>query len=266
MEKKFVTFKLWQDEDGNWTDKETGEATEFRVTRPNRRVEQSALIEYNKELRQLLEKRSGFLLRAEVSDLLKERELWSKDKELRYKELQREVSNGVAKLTRGGIKKDEAYDVAVSVVKKRGEASQLDGERNMLDGQTAEAKAEETKFNYYIYACTTYNESGRLVFADLSFEEFLNSEDTLIGFAGVKLMELFMGMSLDKNKQPEWKFLERHGYTDEKGRLKDKTKSYLVNLDGRRINDKGQFLNENDEVVDEFGNVQVDMDKVEFLD
>lgn len=265
--KKFVTVTLWKDAEGNWmdTEKADAEAVEFRVNKPNRAIDQESLIEYNKELRKLLEGGSEFLLRAEVQDIVKKRGLWNDDKEVEHKRLKRKVSEAVTELTRGQIRKDDAYDKCVEIIKLRQEVMQLDNQRNMLDGQTAESKAEETKFNYWIYRCSTYNKDGKLVFGNLSFNQFLESEDPLVNFMGVKLLEL-MTASGNTNKQPEWKFLEKYGYTDEKGRLLDKTKSYLVNLEGKRINDKGEFVNDEGVVVDEFGNEVVDIENVDFLD
>lgn len=274
MKQTKLVFELFRDAEDVWHE-EDGEGrtrAEFYIKKPDRKVEQEANIQYNKELRRLLDKKSECLLRQEVSEILKSRGIWDASRDSELKKAEKLVSDAVSKLSRGAMKKSEGYKIALDIIKQRNEVARLNMVRGSLDNQTAESKADEIKLNYYIYRCTYVNSElgslkpGHLYFGDMDFETFLESEDSMVGFAGAKLLNFLFDVETSRKQQPEWKFLMKHGFADDKLRLKDVTKSYFVTLDGRRIDEKGNYLSETGEKVDEFGNPVVDMDNVEFSD
>lgn len=126
--------------------------------------------------------------------------------------------------------------------------------RSYLDQQTAEAQADNARFNYYVASGLVYNEGereGQPVFRDL--DDYLeHAGEPHAVAAATELMKLLMGDDW-RRKLPEYAFLLKYGFVDEQLRLIDPRSKKLIDTEGRPINEKGFLLNEAGEPVNEQG-------------
>jgi len=247
------------------------EEKELAVRRPTRSEEDEAQRIYRKKYRELVD--DGCFLRAEIKRVMRERNLWSDTDESEHKKLQESLFAGTKKLAKGGIRKSEARRLAVQMMQDRNRLFSLLGVQNSVDVNTAEAQAENYKFDYLVSICTVYNNDGSRVFA--SIEDYLDksNEDWAMKAANT-LFKLMTELDDLQNTFAENKFLRKYGYMNEKFQLVDDN-GRLVDSDGRHINEDGRFIHWKDDgtfvYVDFDGNELTEdgdlkEDFVEFLD
>jgi hypothetical protein len=243
---KFEVFTT-QDDEGN--------DVMLRISLPSSRVRtlEGQRI-YNKAWNQAIN--SGARARASIETILREQGLWDEDKEKQMQDIQEKIMFKGQKLDAGGMTKDEGYQLAMEILDLRRELQQLIGKRLELDNHTAEAQAENMRFNYFVSACAVYEgENGKKYFKDL--DDYLErSESKAAQDAASKLFALYYGSDPEQNKKlPEFRFLNRFGYVNELFQF--------LNQDGKPydrdtnllINEKGHFINENGERIDKYGNL-----------
>lgn len=259
------TFKVYVDKDGEYfktQDKETTLAeVELAIERPSHEITVDGNATYGKAVKDFITK--GVMLSVEIDDIMKARNLWGKDKEDKFNELSQKINKNVMKFKKGGCKFSDAVKAAKSVIKDRNELLLLSLQRNELNKHTAEAMAEDIRFNYLISQCTVYNKNGEKFFK--SYEDYLETKDqSVVEMAGEALFKLTTGLGEDFRKDfPEYQFLLKYKLCDEKLRLIDKNGGF-VDIDGKKVNEFGQWVNEKNQLIDRNGNV-VD-DKVEFVE
>lgn len=241
-EKKFETF----------TSEYNGIDTKFKVYEPTLEQQQEAMKVRNKTFRDAVD--AGALLRVQLSDILKERNLWNDVKQQRYAELEQKILDGKKVLKEGGIKLKEAKDLALQMKKWRSELIDMRMPESELANQTAEGQADNASFNYLVSVCTVYYDSEEHVFNTL--EDYLNRSETQISLKAARcLAALTYGVSSDIEKElPENEFLLEFGYMNDQ--------LYLVN-------ENGELINEDGEVIDKNGAIIVEEEEVErkpFLD
>ncbi len=243
-----------------------GKPTKFLVKRPDHKVAAKAQAVHNKSFRDAVE--AGALVRARVDKVMRDQNLWDDAKQKLYAETVTRLLANEKKLAKGGIKYSEARDAAVSMIRDRRQLRGLNEDRNLLDQHTAEAQAENARFNYLVSAVTVYAESGKPYFKD--FEDYQGREDDpVVGPAANALGKLIYGLEDDfEQRLPEWKFLIKYGFANDRLRLIRKTDGRPVDTEGRLVDEKGRLVNEAGELVDAEGNLLTeDGDyKVEFTD
>lgn len=207
---------------------------------------------------------NGDYLRVRLNDVLKAQGLWDKEKEIEHDTLVKRILDGEKRLAKAGIKLSEAKSIAIENIKLRKELVKLTANRNQLDAVTVEAQADNEKFNYLVSACTVYKDNGKPYFK--SYEDFLSKSGTVEGqIAAVEMMKVVYNWEENEDaKLPEYKFLKKWGFVDDKLRLINKDKK-LVDEDGRPVNEEGYYINEkgeridiNGDLVDENGNWKVE--------
>ncbi len=216
----------------------------------------------------------GIMTKQELTEFMQKRNIWNKEKEQEEKDLTLEIGGLEKELALGSgkarrIKKSEGKKLALKIRQKRSQLRDLIGERLSLEGNTAEALADNAKFDYFVATCTYYKETGEKVYNSL--EEYDENSDDDLAYAAASAMAQML-YSLDKDFEkslPENHFLNKYSFTNEEGALVNE-KGETIDLDGRRINEYGYFLNDEGERVDTDGNL-LDQDgryiaSVEYVD
>lgn len=251
----------------NFTVDVDGEKVELCVVKPTAAVVQESQRVWNKTLTESLQ--SGAILRKKLDALLKDQGIWNDQKEAELDEMRKVLANKEVALKKGGVSKAKGRQMALELLKLRGETRAFARQANYLGGATAESLSDNARFNYLVYGCTLYNSgdnAGHKYFDN--YEQYLESESEAAIQAASKFAELQYDMVEDEHlKLPEFQFLIKYGFADEKGRL--------INSDGKLIDEEGRLLNENMEYidkdgnpVDEFGNpvLETNFDDVVFTD
>ncbi len=237
---------------------------EFKLNDKTYKVKQPSLADSkesskvrNKTFVEMLD--SGSLLRAQLSDILIERKIWTDEKEREFGQLRSEILEKEKQLEEGGICIDEARTVAIEIKQKRSQMSQMLIKRSTLDNETVEGQADNMAFNYLVSACTflVYDNKEERVFSSL--DDYLEKSTTEIGFlAAQKLSSLTIGIGDDlERKLPENQFLVEYGFVDDQLRYINEN-GHLTDEDGKLVNDRGQYVNDKDQIIDINGNIITD--------
>ena len=226
-----------------------GEEREFRVYEPTVEMQNGATKIKNGAFREMLE--SGAMLRLELNDILKERGIWSNEKEAEYTSLQRELFAADKRLQEGGFALTEARKLALEMRRLRNEMRELLSERSQLDNNTVEGQVENKGFNYLVSQCLVYNKGDEACKFFSSYEEFLDSDEQLVAIlAASKLASLLYNVGDDFEKElAENKFLLEYGFVDEKLRFINK-EGDLVDSEDRLVDEEGFFVDKDGNKVD----------------
>ena len=215
----------------------------------------------------------GDLLRDQLETELRKRKLWNDNREQQYQTLRQEVLDGEYKLTKGGIKLNQARSVALEMSEKRDTMVDLLSSRTDLDSNTCEGKADAQRFNYLFGCCLVYEETGEQYYANPD-DYLLNQEDLVAVKGATEFYYLIAGTESVDSKLPENKFLHKFKFIDEKLRLIDKD-GRLVTDDGKHIDENGNYVKWNTDgtctKVDPIGRVvndegEFDVEHSPFLD
>ena len=183
----------------------------------------------------------GDLLRDQLDNELRKRELWNDERENQYQELRKKVIDGEFTLKKGGIKLAEAKDIALEMSRARnGMVSMLSG-RSDLDSITCEGKADSARFNFLFASCLVYDESDEVYFKE-GFDEYMANQDDPIAVLGATEFFYLMSGTEDVDSQlPENKFLKSFEFVDNNYRLIDKD-GKLVDIEGNHIDENGNLV------------------------
>lgn len=267
---------------------ENGQQVEYAVRRPNPKEMAEGQKVYNKAFREAIE--ADAIIRPKLELLMRQQKLWDDEKASQQERLNADIMEKEKLLGRGyrteltgdnktqvkvPLKLSEARQIAIDLRNLRMELTQLLSVRGQLDNMTAEAQADNARFNYYVSKCLVYNEgtqAGETVYKNL--DDYLEHQSDERAFVGAgQLMNLFIGGSDPdwEKKLPENRFLTKYGFVDEKLRLVNKD-GHLIDTDGRLINEKGRYVNPAGELVNRDGEKvneegeRVYDDRVEFED
>ena len=252
----------------NFTVKVGDEELQLAVVKPNAAVHQESQRVWNKTLNQALA--SGAMLAKKKADLLKDAGIWNEDKEAEYEGMLKVIATKEAALKKGGITKAQGKKLALEIRKLRADARRFRAAQNYLNDATAEDQADSKRFNYFIYACTLWNDGDRAGqrYFD-SFEEYEESESPVATEAGIQLLDLMYEIKDDAPlKTVENQFLIKYGFANEEGILLDE-QGRLISDDGKLIDKDGFYVNDQGQKVDRFGNLVIEdfsIDNVEFKD
>lgn len=258
MSKNKIAFKVDLD----------GEEVDLCVVKPSAAVLQESQRAWNKALTDALY--GGAILRKKLDILLEDQEIWNDEKEKEYEAMLKVISDKEVALKKGGVTKAQGKKMALELRKLRNEAREFRSHRNYLSGATAESQADNSRFNYMVYACTLHNSgdnAGQRYFGSL--DEYLESESDAALQGASKLAELMYG--LDENselKLPENQFLIKYGFANKEGHLID-SEGRLITEDGHLVDEEGYYVAADGTKVDRFGNAvdeNFSIDNVEFKD
>lgn len=230
---------------------------EYAVKRPDQKLQQQAQSVYNRAFRDAVKPSNGergAIVRAALDGVLRDQKLWDDAKQEEAERIGKALREGEAKLTKGGVKLSEGRDIAIQMRRDRNAWQRLQGDRNALDVNTAEAQAENAKFNFLVASCTVDPKTGARYFKD---EEDYNtkSADPVAFGAANALAELIYEIDPEFFlKFPEEKWLRAYEFTDKEGNLVNKA-GERVDAKGRRIDADGYLLSEDNKRIDEEGNL-----------
>jgi hypothetical protein len=216
------------------------------VTRPSRDDNAQAQIVASKVFRDAA--LNGSLVRKTLEDLLIKQGIWNAEKQARADKIDDEIREKLIKLKSGGIKLNDARDLAVDVRIARMNKSILLSEKNAHDEFTAESQSENAKFDYLASVCIK-DEEGKSIFKDI--EEYKEKADEpYVSEAAAKLAAMLYGLDDEwEANLPENKFLRKFEFVDEDLRLVNKDGRH-VTKDGKLIDSDFRYINEEGEYVD----------------
>ena len=128
-----------------------GNKVTVMVRTPVAKDKNGAQLQYLKSFRQALE--NGAILKQKLDDHLKEQGIWDDAKQKRYEQILKTINDGERQLQKGGIKLEEAKDIAFSMKEARLEFRSLGAERTVMDTNTAESQADNASFDYLASLC-----------------------------------------------------------------------------------------------------------------
>jgi hypothetical protein len=230
--------------------KDGDKEVELKVKRPTVPQQKEAEKIYRKAFKAALD--NGDYLRVTLDDRLRKAGLWNDDKQAEYNLLVAQVIDTERKLAQSHMKLSEARKLVDENLERRGKLQDLIAGRIHLDSVTAEAQGENEKFNYLVSACTVYSNNDKPYFK--SYEDYLaNATGEAAVLAATELAKMLHNYDENADKNlPEYKFLKKWGFVDEKLRyIKD---GKLVDKDGRPVDEEGNYINEKGERVDRDGN------------
>ncbi len=225
----------------NQQDKRTFEfdGVKYSVLQPN--IKQ--ITEANKIRRETFnsELEAGSLLRDQLEQELRKRKLWNDEREIEYQDLRNDIINMEYRLAKGGIKLSEAKQIALDMKQKRNQMVNLLSSRTDLDSNTCEGRADAARFNYLFANSLVYEDNNKPYFTN-GLDEYLLRQNDPVALAGAT--EFFYLISeteqVDDNL-PENKFLKKFKFINDKYQLIDKN-GKLVDNKGRHINENGNFI------------------------
>jgi len=239
--------------------KEVEREVELAVRIPTAVEKQRARLVHAKAWRDAVE--GGAIMREALDRYLRDQKLWDDMRQKEYDRLRNLILEAERKIKMGGnagLTKKQGRELSLQISDWRDELSELLTERNRVDVNTADALADQAQFNFFVAACTVYNDTGKPYFTvngvDSSVDVYVDKSTEKVGFDSAgKFAEIWYGTDDDTaDKLPEKKFLKEYGFADEKGRLIDK-QGRLIDRKGRLVDENGRFINDNGEFVDADG-------------
>ena len=238
---------------------------------PNAKINKDAQLVYNQSFSSAL--KSGAILRQKLDQVMREQGIWDDTKQKEYDQIMVDINDNEKRLAGGGIALSEAKALAVEMRGLREDFRGLIAARTSMDGNTAEGQADNSRFNYLVYACMLDQEGKRVFDSFDHYEE--RADEPFVVDSAAALAERLYGLDPDYDKNlPEHKFLQDYSFVDKDLRFVNDD-GHLVDLDGRLVDDDGRFIkydNDGNKVyIDIDGNVVTEegdykMDFSPFLD
>ena len=202
--------------------------------------------------------RDKIMTKQELQNFMYENNVWNSEKDLK----QLTLSNDIQKLEKSlyvgskgqkTMKASEAKQIAIDMRIARAKLRDLIAERMSLEQNTAEALADNAKFDVLVASCT-FDENDNRVYS--SVDDYSDNSDTGFAFAAATAMaELLYSLDKDFEKTlPENKFLSDQGYVNDELSLVNKD-GETVDTEGRRINEFGYYVNDSGKRTDIEGNL-----------
>ena len=184
---------------------------------------------------------AGTMLRDQLDEELRKRKLWSDDREARYQLLRQEVVDGEYALAKGGISLSKAKEIAIDMRRKRSEMVQMLSSRTDLDANTCEGKADSVRFNFLFANCLVYNDTDEPFYKN-GLGDYLLKQEHPVSVEGATEFFYLISESDDVDARlPENKFLKKYKFANEEYNLVDKD-GRLVDTDGKHIDENGNYI------------------------
>jgi hypothetical protein len=219
---------------------------EFAVRLPSYKVMEEANKLKSKVFRESLD--SGDMLRDQLEDILRTRGLWNDQRQIEYDTLRKEILDREYQLQKGGIKLNDAKQLALEMKEKRQRMVDMLSGRSDLDSQTCEGKSENARFNYLFAHSLVYNDDELTPFYPNGLEDYVVDMDNPIAEKGAtEFYYLLSGTENLDDRLPENKFLKKFKFVDAKYRLVEKGSARLVDRDGRYVDEYGNYIEYNED-------------------
>lgn len=227
---------IGKDVDGN-------EVKVFVVT-PTEDDEEQASILSRKTFARLINERDEdgnptAVLEARIEEYARSQGVWTEEKETQKREIAQKIIANMEKLEAGGLKLNEAKEIALEISDLRSELAVLESPLTGLRSQSIESQCTDVAFNYLLVQCIK-DEDGNKVFEDVKAYKRAKNHPWLRE-AFQHFMKTYYGLEDDWEKElPENKFLLEYGFVDDELKFIDK--------EGNHINRKGDKVEEKEEV------------------
>lgn len=236
-----------KDSDGN-------ELTLF-VRKPNAKDNREAKLYSNSVAAQIMLRKDSdgkptFITRSQIITILRDSGRYSDKDQKHIDTLKEEIKELEDRLYKGGIKKSEGRELAITLRKKRNSLFLSLLAINELDEHTLEAEVENANFDYLVYLCSAKEDSTKLFTSVDDYKEKADSQPYAYEVADA-LKTLIYGTNEDLIKDNvENRFLIKHGYVDSKYRLIN-SDGHLIDIEGKKIDEDGRYVDEEDKVIEE---------------
>lgn len=198
----------------------------------------------------------GVLTKKELGKLMRDRGIWNEAKDEEEKKIVEEIQGLERKLYLGGGDKkrklSEGQSIAVQMRRLRMKLRELISERLSLEENTAEALADNSKFDYFVADCTFYA-NGQKVYKDVEDYNQKSSDEVAFAAAGALAEMMYQVDTKFEESLPENKFLKKFNLVNEDLSLVNKD-GVLVDSEGRKINDLGHYIDNEGKRIDKDGN------------
>ena len=202
------------------TKSEDGKAIVLNIKAPTSNELQRAQMEANKMFRLALESKA--LLRSRLTEYLVEQGLWNEQMQKQLEEIAGKIYEKEKILLAGGIKRSDAKKICIDIRDLRVDQAKLLVNQRQHDLYTAEAQAENAKFDFLVSVCTL-NEEGKPYFANIDDYKNRASEEAAADAASA-VAEVVNNYDPEwEKKLPENKFLIQHGFVNNDLQFVDKS-------------------------------------------
>ncbi len=198
---------------------------------------------------------AGVTVKEELEDDLKKKGLWDDSKEKQKLDYIKKIGDLRYQLKKGKMTKKAGQELALKIKTVTNELRRLLEKRASFDTNTAEALAENVRFDYLVSVCTVYNNDGSRFYK--SFEDYQERKFDEPAFEVAAKLATMLYSGFDDNYEKnltENQFLMRFGYMDEKLRQINEDKK-LISDDGKLIDEDGNYIDEQGRKVDINGNL-----------
>jgi len=194
------------------------------------------------------------ITKKELTELMRKRGIWDEEKDTQQKEVVSKISELEQKLYlecgKRKSKQEEGKKLAIDIRKERVKLRDLISEKMALEENTAEALADNARFDFLVANCT-FKEAGEKVYKDI-VDYNSKSSDEIAFSAASALAEILYALDSDFEKNlPENRWLKSKSMVDDE--------MSLINDDGKRVDIKGRLISEEGYYIDADGN-RVDLD------
>ena len=211
----------------------------YKVVKPTLEVLNEATKLRSRTFNEALQ--AGDMLREQLEDQLKKRDLWNDDLDIEYQTLRKEVVRLTGILSKGGISLKQARDIALDVAQKRARMVDMLSSRSSLDSNSCEGKADAARFNYLFANCLVYNDTDEKYFPNGLVDYLLNQEDPVAAAGATEFYYLISNSEDPTDDLVENKFLKQYKFVDDDYRLIDK-EGRLIDNDGKHIDEEGYYI------------------------
>lgn len=199
----------------------------------------------------------GVLTKKELGKMMRDRGIWNSDKDEEERDILEQIQSLEQKLFLGGGDKkrklSEGKLIAIDMRRLRIKLRDLISERLSLEENTAEALADNAKFDYFVADCTFYAD-GKKVYKDVDDYNQKSSDEIAFAAAGALAEMMYQVDNKFEENLPENKFLKKFNLVNEDLSLVNKD-GVTVDSEGRKINESGHYIDEQGRRVDKSGNL-----------
>jgi hypothetical protein len=193
----------------------------YKIIKPTNKIRRESDSIYAKAYREAIA--NGMYLDAEIEKILKERGLDKYSVEDQKKENEKKIEKLLTKLNLTSNKED-GLKIVAEIKALRKEFDEIDSARYELNSQSANLHAENRRFNYYAYACSS-SEDGEKIWS--SYKDFEDDDSDLASKAAAEIMGFIYEGTQEILRQieklrPENEWLEKHGEEPQKNPLLEK--------------------------------------------
>lgn len=143
-----------------------------KIRFPTNAEKRRADIEYSKAFSELLD--TGIKTNKEMEKILRDRGIWGDEEERLVSETELEINKNLLLLKKAKTKKRKE-ELRKTLSDLRQKLFDLQQQKQSFFQQTVESKAEEARFGYFLYCCTSNAETNKPLWK--TFEEFQEEEN-----------------------------------------------------------------------------------------